>query len=192
MRLLAFLSILLAPLLHASDAVEAPWERPAFDIETGVLFQVGDNTNLDYTLVQTEFTYRSPYTFQFDMAGGSNLIVRSQWSAIATWFERGPEDYYIGVSGGPSIEWWCPTNTWALYFSIGGGFGLTDSSGPPDGLGQDFTLNWFAKGGIRYQLSDDFSLYCGPFFRHLSNGGMTDPNPGIDALGVTIGASFSF
>lgn len=192
MRAIIFLFTLAASPALASEAVEAPWQRPAFDIETGVLLQVGDNTNLDYTLVQTELTYRAPYTFQFDMAGGSNLIVRSQWSFIGTWFERGPEDYYIGISGGPSIEWWCPENTWALYFSIGGGFGLTNSSGPPDGLGQDFTLNWFAKTGIRYQVTDDFSIYGGPFFRHMSNGGMTEINPGIDALGITIGASFSF
>ena len=120
------------------------------------------------------------------------LVVRHHASLIATWVEEGPENHYFGISGSPSLEWWSPDEMWSLYFSIGGGFGVADSTDVPGGQGQDFTLNWFAKAGMRYQLNDDTAVFAGPFFQHMSNGGATTPNPGIDALGFTVGASFSF
>lgn len=179
------------PLL-ASDDVTAPWERHTFDIESGILWQVGKNTNIDYQLVQTQLSWRSPFVFKWDMDGGSTVVVRNHASLIGTWVEEGPEDYYFGISGSPSIEWWSADDLLSVYFSIGGGFGVINSTNVVGGQGQDFTLNWFMKAGIRRQLTDDIAIFGGPFFQHMSNGGATTPNPGIDALGFTVGASFSF
>ena len=176
----------------ASDDVTEPWNRHAFDLETGLLWQVGDNTDIDYELVQTQFSWRSPFVFKFDMDGGSTVVIRNHASLIAAWIKEGPEDYYFAVSGSPSIEWWNAENTSSLYFSIGGGFGVVNSTNAIGGQGQDFTLNWFMKAGARHQISDNFAIFGGPFFQHMSNGGATTPNPGIDALGFTLGASFSF
>ena len=69
---------------------------------------------------------------------------------------------------------------------------MTDSTNVTGGLGQDFTYNWFAKAGLRYQLTDDLGIYGGASFMHLSNMGATDPNPGVDALGFSCGLSYSF
>lgn len=178
--------------LHASDDVEAPWKRHAFDVESGVLCQIGSNTTIDYRLVQTQFSWRSPYVLRLDLDGGSTVVVRHHASLITTLVAEGPEDYYLGISGSPSVEWWSADNKWSLYFSIGGGFGVTDSTDVVGGQGQDFTLNWFSKAGARIQIDDSLAVFGGPFFQHMSNGGATDPNPGIDALGFTLGASFSF
>ena len=186
------LSLLAIQPLHASEDIVAPWERHTFDVESGILWQVGDNTTINYELVQTQLSWRSPYVFKWDMNCGSKVVVRSHASLIGTWFEKGPENYYFGISGSPSVEWWSADNLFSVYFSIGGGFGVTDSTNVPGGLGQDFTLNWFTKAGVRRQITEDFAIFGGPFFQHMSNGGATTPNPGIDALGFTIGASFSF
>jgi lipid A 3-O-deacylase len=176
----------------ASEAVEAPWARSAFDLETGVLWQIGNNTPLDYTLVQTEFSWRSPFVLKKDFDDGSVLVVRNHVSLIGTWVEEGPENHYFGISGSPSFEWWSANQAWSVYFSIGGGIGVIDSTDVEGGQGQDFTLNWFAKAGLQYQLNEGTAVFAGPFFQHMSNGGATTPNPGIDALGFTLGASFSF
>jgi lipid A 3-O-deacylase len=186
------LCLSLPAVLQASEDVEAPWERHAFDIETGMLWQFGSNTTIDYRIVHTEFSWRSPYVFKFDLDGGSTLVVRNQASLIADWIVEGPEDYYFGISGSPSLEWWSADNMWSIYFAIGGGFGVTNSTNVAGGQGQDFTLNWFAKAGARYQISEDLAIFGGPFFHHMSNGGATTPNPGIDAAGVTFGVSLSF
>ncbi len=178
--------------LAASDDITAPWDRHTFDIETGVLWQVGDNTPIDYELVQTQISWRSPYVFRWDLDGGCTVVVRNHASLIGTWVAEGPENHYFGISGSPSLEWWSADNLTSVYFSIGGGFGVIDSTGVPGGQGQDFTLNWFSKAGLRRQLTDDFAIFGEPFFQHMSNGGATTPNPGIDALGFTVGASFCF
>ena len=178
--------------LQASDDVTAPWDRHTFDLESGILWQIGDNTDINYELVQTQISWRSPYVFKWDMDGGCTVVVRNHASLIGTWVKEGPEDYYFGISGSPSLEWWSADDMLSVYFSIGGGFGVVNSTSVPGGQGQDFTLNWFTKAGVRKQLTDDIAIFGGPFFQHMSNGGATTPNPGIDALGFTIGASFNF
>ncbi|MCP5537928.1 MAG: acyloxyacyl hydrolase [Akkermansiaceae bacterium] len=168
------------------------WKRHTLDVETGLIWNVGSNTPIPYRIVPTQFSWRSPYVWKKDFSGGSKLLFRNQVSVIADWVQHGPEDYYIGLSGAPSIEWWSADDKWSVYAAVGGGFGLTNSTNVPGGQGQDFTYNWFAKSGLRYQFDQDFGVYGGVFFQHLSNRGATDPNPGVDALGFTMGVSFSF
>lgn len=168
------------------------WRRHCFDIETGMIWNVGSNTPISYRIVPTQISWRSPYMWKKEFTDGSKFVLRNQASLIADWVERGPENYYIGLSGAPSFEWWSADDKWSIYAAVGGGFGLTNSSNTAGGQGQDFTYNWFAKSGLRYQFDQDFGIYGGVFFQHLSNRGATDPNPGIDALGFTMGVSFSF
>lgn len=168
------------------------WKRHCIDLETGFTWNVGSNTPINYRIVPTQISWRSPYVWKKDFANGSKLVLRNQVSLIADWVERGPENYYIGLSGAPSLEWWSADDKWSIYTAIGGGVGLTNSTDVPGGQGQDFTFNWFAKSGVRYQLDQDFGVFGGAFFQHLSNRGATNPNPGIDALGFTVGVSFSF
>lgn len=89
--------------LSASEDVTSPWERHSFDVESGILWQVGESTNIDYELVQTQFSWRSPFVFKWDMGGGSTVVVRNHASLIAAWVQGGPEDYYLGISGSPSL-----------------------------------------------------------------------------------------
>lgn len=178
--------------LHASDDIELPWQRHSFDVESGVLWQFGSNTSIDYLLVQTQFSWRSPYVFKFDLGGGGTVVLRNHASLITTWVAEGPENHYFGISGSPSIEWWSADHAWSAYFSIGGGIGVIDSTNVVGGQGQDFTFNWFAKAGLQYQINEETAVFAGPFFQHMSNGEATDPNPGIDAMGFTLGVSFSF
>ena len=122
-----------------------------------------------------------------------HLNIGMRTTLIATWIEEGPENYYFGFSGGGIAELWSPSRTWALYFGSGGGAGAIDSSGGEGGgQGQDFTLNWYLQGGVRRVVGEDISLFGGAFFQHLSNGGATDPNPGVDAVGFSLGVSVSF
>lgn len=104
----------------------------------------------------------------------------------------GPENYYFGANAAPTLEWWSPSRDISLFASAGGGVGVTDSKGVYDGLGQDFILNWFAEVGVRKLLSDDMSLLVAAYFTHHSDGGMHEPNPGIDALGFTVGLGWRF
>ncbi|WP_461784217.1 acyloxyacyl hydrolase [Prosthecobacter sp.] len=46
--------------------------------------------------------------------------------------------------------------------------------------------------GVARVLTDSWSLRASAIFQHLSNGGATHPNSGLDALGFTLGVSRSF
>jgi lipid A 3-O-deacylase len=178
--------------LAAETAGPRPWETAALDLETGVLWQIGTLTPLSYRLVPVQLSWRSRQFLGRVFADGSRLIVRHRLTLIGTWVQDGPESHYVGFAGSPSIEWWDKTGTWSLFTGAGGGAGLIDSRGVAGGQGQDFTLNWFIRGGIEHVTAKDRRFTAGILYQHLSNGGQTEPNPGIDALGFTVGYSWAF
>lgn len=198
MRALLFSAALLSPALAlagaaAPDAAAHPADRAEWAIETGYLWEAGNNTPIDYEIVPTQLVYRSHAILDwFAGQDGSRLVVRNRFALLAESIVEGPEDYYFGLSAAPSIEYWFPNRQTSIYFSIGGGVGLVNSTNVPGGQGQDFTLNWFSQLGLRQEIARDLSLLGGVYFLHHSNGGQTSPNPGIDALGFTTGLGWQF
>lgn len=189
---IALLVSLLGAVAHAGEPVPArPWETGALNLETGILWEIGTGTPIPYRLVPTQFSWRSARAFGWDFADGSSLVFRHRLTLIGTWVQQGPESHYVGVSGSPSIEWWDKSGRWSLFTGSGGGFGFVNSQGVKGGMGQDFTFNWFIRGGIEHVVSKNRSVSAGIMYQHMSNGGQTKPNPGIDALGFTVGYSWT-
>lgn len=176
----------------AAEPAPRPWETGALNVETGLLWNIGTGTPLSYRLVPTQLSWRSKEFLGHAFADGSRIMVRHRLTLIGTWIQQGPESHYVGFSGSPSVEWWDRTGTWSLFTGAGGGFGLLDSRGVRGGQGQDFTLNWFIRGGVEIVAARDRRFSAGIMYQHLSNGGQTTPNPGIDALGFTLGYSWRF
>ena len=192
MKSLALLGLLAAP-VFAFENSGHPADTWEWTVESGYLWNVGHNTDINYEIIPTQLTLRSPIVWTlWEDEAGSKLVVRNRISALFEAITAGPEDYYIGIAGAPSLEYWFPSRKTSLYFSIGGGLGWTDSAGGEQALGQDLTFNWLTQLGVRHQLGENVSLLIGPYFIHHSNMGMTDPNPGIDAFGFTIGCSWKF
>ncbi len=190
---LALLGSVLSTVIFAAEpAPDRPWAAADLTLESGVLWNIGSLTPIAYRLVPTQLSWRSAELFGWTYADGSRLVVRHRLTLIGTWVQSGPESHYLGVAGSPSLEWWNPAGTRSLYFGSGGGFGLINSGDVPGGQGQDFTLNWFIRGGIEIVTTRNARLSAGIMYQHLSNGGMTEPNPGIDALGFTLGYGWTF
>lgn len=177
---------ILASIVHAH-----PTDASSVDLETGFLAAVRHNTPFRYRLIPTQLSWRSPTFRAREFSDGSRLVVRHRLTLLGTWVRNGPESHYVGVAGSPSVEWWNPAGTHAVFAGAGGGFGWIDSRGIPGGQGQDLTLNWFARTGLEHVMGKGRRILLGLMFQHLSNGGMTKPNPGIDVLGVTCGFSWS-
>lgn len=169
-----------------------PWDKHYIDLEVGYLWKSGGSTPLHYRSVPVLLTWRSPEVLGLDFADGSKIIVRNRVSIIGQWIESGPENHYFGLMGAPSIEWWNAGGDWSIYGGIGGGAGWIDSQGVAGGQGQDFTLNWFGTLGVAHALTPTMQLRVGALFQHLSNGGATDPNPGLNSLGMTVGLTWEF
>ena len=150
-----------------------------------------DSTPLSYRLVPTQLSWRSREVLGRALSSG-RLVVRNRLTLLGAWIQQGPESHYIAVAASPSVEWWDQSGTWCAYGGAGGGFGWLNSQAVTGGQGQDFTFNWFARGGVEYHSSRRVRWLAGVMFQHMSNGGQTTPNPGIDALGFTLGWTWSF
>ncbi|HYF36764.1 MAG TPA: acyloxyacyl hydrolase [Prosthecobacter sp.] len=181
-----------APVEPPPPSSLAPWDRSFIDLEAGYLWKVGGDTPLDYGMVPVMLSWRSREALGLHFDDGSALIVRNRLTLLGQWVETGPENHYFGIMGAPSIEWWNASGTWSIYGNIGGGVGVIDSQGVVGGQGQDFTLNWYAAAGVAHALTETLQVRVGAMFQHLSNGGATTPNPGVNTLGATIGLSWAF
>lgn len=177
--------------LAAPAPLAQPWRTSAFGLETGVLWEVGTGTPFAYRFLQTQVSWRSPEFWDRSLADGSHVVLRHRLTLLGAAVEGGPEARYFGVTASPSLEWWNRTATWSLFTGAGGGLGVIDSRGIRGGQGQDFTLNWFARGGCEHVVSRHVRLSATILFQHVSNGGQTKPNPGIDALGFMLGCVWS-
>lgn len=169
-------------------------DRWEVQYDAAALWSVGNDASpLNYTFLPQMLSLKTPQftRFAFD---SSDLVVRARFSFLGEPIVQGPESYFVGASFSPSLEWWNKPRSAALFFSAGGGVGWMDAQGGriPGGQGQDFNLNWFLHGGIKYRWSDRFSAALGLMFQHISNGGQDRINPGINALGPTLGVSYHF
>ncbi len=195
-RILLAWSLFLPVLSHtiAAEPQRDPADHWALNLDTGMLCDLGSRaTPLDYTFLPVVLTLKSGAVMRRAFGDGE-LVVRGRFSLLAEPIVEGPERYFIGVAVAPSIEWWSRARAFSTFFSIGGGVGVMDSKGYeiPGAQGQDFNLNWFMHGGVRYRVSDRLSAAVGLYFQHISNGGQDPVNPGVDALGPTLGMGWRF
>ena len=183
---LTTLCLLAAPTcVWAEDHPADHWEVA---VEAGYLEKVRNNSPLDYVIVPLQVAWRSPAAFDlWNGENGARLVVRNRIAVILETYLEGGEDYYFAFAGAPSFELWNAEQQSALFFEIGGGAGLTNSKDIPGGQGQDLAFNWFTQLGARHQFSKNQALTAAGYFTHHSNLGMTDPNPGIDVLGINLG-----
>ena len=172
----------------------APHEQWALDLWGGSMWSFGSRaTPLDYTLLSALPSVRTPSHLRWSLGDG-DLVVRARFGLLLQPIIEGPESYFLGVIGGPSIEWWSPNHKTALLLSAGGGVGWLDSRGQEieGAQGQDFNLTWYAMTGIEHRFGENWGVMAGAWYQHISNGGMAAPNPGIDAIGPMIGVTWSF
>ena len=191
-KIVCLAAILVAPAFAAETATaKYPWESSSLSLESGVLWEIGTGTPFPYRLIETQFSWKSAEIFGRVFEDGSRIILRHRFTLVGAIIQQGPESHYIALSASPSIEWWNAAGTWSLYGGSGGGFGLVNAQGIKGGQGQDFTLNWLMRGGIEHVLSNHQRISAGIMYQHMSNGGQTKPNPGIDALGFMIGYTWT-
>jgi lipid A 3-O-deacylase len=182
---------LLTAAIASGAELRRPWESSAVDVETGILWQAGHSTPLSYRLIPTQLSWRSRATME-RAVGQGRLVVRTRVTLFGTWIQQGPESHYVAVDASPSIELWDKRGAWCVFGGAGGGLGFLDSQGVPGAQGQDFTLNWIGRVGVEHVMRGNLHWSAGLMFQHMSNGGQTKPNPGIDAVGFMLGCGWSF
>jgi lipid A 3-O-deacylase len=174
-----------------STVVTESRDASSMNLESGILWEIGTGTPFPYRLIETQVSWKSGADVTKVLTDGSRFILRRRFTVFGAIMQQGPESHYIAFSASPSIEWWNAASTWSLYGGAGGGFGGLDSQGVKGGQGQDFTLNWMMRGGIEHVIAGHHRISAGIMYQHMSNGGQTKPNPGIDALGFMVGYTWT-
>jgi hypothetical protein len=106
---------------------------------------------------------------------------------------RGPENHYSGISTGLRYNFVRPGSRLVPYISGGVGLGFIDSHPETSGAqGQDFTFNILTAAGISYKMNEHWKTTAGILYQHLSNAGLTSPNPSLNLLGPQLGITYSF
>lgn len=188
-----------AALVAARDADISSSQIPAtsrwaFQADTGILWRVtGSATPLSYTVTPQIISLQGPPHFETDFADGI-LVLRPRFSLLLEPIIKGPESYFVGTTGAGDLEWRHPSGNFSVFFCGGGGVGLMNSKGyeTKGGQGQDFNLTWFAHVGTRLRLTETWRWSAGVFFQHISNGHMDKVNPGLNAVGPTLGLVRNF
>lgn len=84
----------ISPAVHPADQWEVAFEA-------GYATKIKHNSPWNYAIAPAQIAFRSPYAFDLWRGdSGARLAVRNRMSLIGETFLRGPEDYYIGFSGG--------------------------------------------------------------------------------------------
>lgn len=186
-----------AALPQPSPAEDTPLASPdawTFEFHSGALWSVGGNASpLNYVLLPQLLVVKSPACWQWDI-GGAELLIRTRQALEISPVVKGPESYFVGATFAPSLEWWNAPRTFSAFLSAGGGFGWMDAQGHhvSGGQGQDFNFTWFVHSGLNWQVRPNLGISLGARYQHLSNRGRDDINPGIDALGPTLGISWAW
>jgi hypothetical protein len=170
------------------------YEPPPFEISTESAYMVGTFGNPNSYEVGAQFL-----TARWRLGGihHDDSIFRGYNQfyvlAMAEPIFRGPENYYYGISTGFRYNFVRPGCRLMPYLSGGVGFGWIDSHANVFGAqGQDFTFNILSAAGVSYQLNNHWKASAGILYEHLSNAGLTDPNPSLNLFGPQLGITYSF
>jgi hypothetical protein len=176
---------------QTTASAQAP-PRYEFSIESAYLLGVFANPH-SYEINANFLTARlrwGDFTEQSGILRGYNQIY---FSAEAQPIIRGVENHYFGMNVGLRYNFGRAGSRFMPYFSGGLGFGFIDSNADNVGSqGQDFTFNVLTAAGVSYKMSDRLSGQVGLLYQHLSNAGLTDPNPSLNLLGPQVGFTYSF
>jgi hypothetical protein len=184
-----------AATLAATPVSESdPTQDWRLDFESGVLWHfAGSASPLDYVFLPQILSLVAPANFQRGLWGG-DIVLRSRYSLILDPIVQAPEHHYYAASACGMLEWWDHLRTRCLFFASGGGLGWLDAKGYsiPGGQGQEFNLNWLIYGGARFRLAPRWTASLGLYFQHVSNGHLNKLDPGVNALGPMLNASWRF
>ena len=89
-------SMLSVTTFAAEPAAGRPWESSAWNIESGVLWEIGTGTPFAYRLVPTQLSWRSKEALGHVFSDGSRIVVRHRLTLIG---RRLLAPHRVGQSG---------------------------------------------------------------------------------------------
>jgi lipid A 3-O-deacylase PagL len=168
---------------------EKRWE---VSLETGGIFGL---RNPNHYVIAPQFLSLAWQPFPQWKFGPIRLRSQILVSFVGEAIVQGPESYFLGGALRGRLIFPIGDSRWALYADGGGGMGATNSDDTPFGQGEDFAFCLLASGGVRFAVSNAWSVWVGFLWQHLSNADLSEPrrrNTGLDSIGASAGVAYAF
>jgi hypothetical protein len=139
------------------------------------------------------------YGYVFTPAICNNCpFMRGAWELLIDGFgegiTEGPGNYLVGGSLLFRYNFFHPGSRFIPYVQLGGGGLHSDAAEDPDQrlIGGQFEFVLEADLGVRFLLTDHWSILAEGGFQHISNADTASRNVGVNALGGRLGLGFAF
>jgi hypothetical protein len=190
---LALLGVVRAGSETATTRVVEDLDAPRFEISTESAYLLGIIGNPNSYEIGAQFVTGRVRWGAVHSDGWLRGFNQIYFLAMAEPIFRGPENHYFGISTGLRYNFVRSGSRLVPYISGGIGIGFIDSRSQVSGAqGQDCTFNILTAAGVSYKLDDHWKASAGILYQHLSNAGLTDPNPSLNLLGPQLGITYSF
>jgi lipid A 3-O-deacylase len=126
-------------------------------------------------------------------------IFRGNWEFLLSAFGggifEGPGDALAGAGFAFRYNFARPQAVVVPFFQLGAG-GVYSDAANDDGqqrlIGSDWSFDLQGALGLRFMMSERFSITLKAEYRHFSNAGIADRNNGLNSLGGVVGVSFFY
>jgi opacity protein-like surface antigen len=151
-----------------------------------------DKPDFDYTRVNLRAGWMidDPSSREFFFRGNFEAILEFNYSNVT----RGSGSYLAGAGAILRYNIVYPDTNFRPFIQAGGGIVLTDvyQERSQELIGNSYQFDLQLSLGVRFPLAGNWTIDIEGMYNHISNGGLSDRNDGVDGGGILVGLTYYF
>jgi opacity protein-like surface antigen len=151
-----------------------------------------DNPDFDYCRVNLRAGWMidDPSVRKFFFRGNFEAVLEFTYSNVF----RGSGGYLAGAGAMIRYNVVYPDKIFRPFIQVGGGIVLTDiyKDRAQEIIGNSYQIDLQLSVGIRFPAAGNWSIDIEGIYNHISNGGLSERNDGVNAGGVLVGVTYYF
>ena len=151
-----------------------------------------DSPDFDYSQanLRAGWMIDDPTERKFFLRGNFEAVLEITYSNVI----KGSGNYLAGAGAMIRYNVVYPDRIIRPFIQVGGGIILTDvyKNRSQELIGQSYQFDLRLSAGIRFQVARKWSIDLEGIYNHISNGGLSERNDGVNAGGVLMGVTYFF
>ncbi|MHC4459649.1 MAG: acyloxyacyl hydrolase, partial [Planctomycetota bacterium] len=151
-----------------------------------------DSPDFDYSQanLRAGWMIDDPTERKFFFRGNFEALLEITYDNVT----KGPGNYLAGAGAMIRYNVVYPDRIFRPFIQMGGGIVLTDvyKDRSQELIGQSYQIDLRLSAGIRFAVARNWSIDVEGIYNHISNGGLSERNDGVNAGGVLIGVTYYF